>query len=114
MSARDLEVYRRSEDLLYRIYPRLINYPKSERFSLAQTIKNAFFELLTNISLGNSVKSKRKVYLQTADGHLQTLKVLVKLSRQRKYISPGFFRAIDRELTEINKLLSGYIRSTSR
>ncbi len=114
MSARDLVVYRKSEELLYKIYPRLINYPKAEKFALCQTIKENFFELLKYISLGNSVKSKRKTYLQEADGHLQVLKVLINLSKQRKYISRGFYREISIELTEINKILSGYIRSTSR
>lgn len=114
LSVNNLEVYRRSEELLYKFYPRLKNFPKSEKFSLCQNIKENFFELLKYISLGNSVKSKRLTYLQEADGHLQVLKVLVKLSKQRRYISEGFFRDIDLELTMINKLLSGYIRSVNR
>ena len=62
---------------MYKIYPKLINYPRHERFTLVQTIKCEFFELLKNISLGDKVKSKRKNYLQIADGHLQMLKVLI-------------------------------------
>lgn len=112
MSVQSLTVYRKTEDLLYKVYPRLVNFPKSEKFSLCQSIKENFFDLLKNISLGNSVKSKRKTYLQEADGHLQVLKALIKLSKQRKYISVGFFKEIDLALTEINKMLSGYIRST--
>ena len=111
-STRSLIVYKKSEELLYKVYPKLIKYPKSEKFSLCQSIKENFFDLLKSISLGNSVKSKRKTYLQEADGYLQTLKVLIKLSKQRKYISLGFFREVDLALTEINKLLSGYIRSS--
>ena len=109
--ARELVLYKKTEDLLYKVYPKLKNYPKSEKFSLCQNIKNSFYELLKFISLGNSVKSKRKTYLQEADGHLQVLKVLIKLSKQRKYISTGFFKEVDLALTEINKMLSGYIRS---
>lgn len=114
MSVQSLLVYRKTEELLYKVYPRLVKFPKSEKFSLCQSIKNNFFELLKCISLGNSVKSKRKTYLQEADGYLQTLKVLVKLSKQRRYISTGFFKEVDLELTEINKLLSGYIRSVNK
>lgn len=112
MSATDLKVYRKTEELLYKVYPRLVNYPKSEKFSLCERIKNAFFDLLSNISLGNSVKSKRKTYLQIADGHLQLIKVLMKLSKQRKYVSVAFFKEVDLVLTEINKMLSAYIRSS--
>lgn len=109
-----LIVYKKSEELLYKVYPRLMNYPKSERYALCSEIKQCFFGLLRNISLGTSVKSKRITYLQEADGYLQTLKVLMKLSRKRKYISVGFYKEIDLKLTEINKLLSGYIRASAR
>ncbi len=112
MPATDLIVYKKAEELLYKIYPRLVNFPKSEKFSLCQSIKNNFFDLLKYIAMGNSVKSKRTVYLQEADGHLQVLKVLLKLARQRKYISLSFFEDIDLRLTEINKLLSAYIKSS--
>jgi len=114
LSVESLKVYRKSEDLLYKVYPKLINYPKSEKFSICQSIKDNFFDLLKFISLANSVKSKRITYLQQADGHLQVLKTLMKLSKQRKYISIGFFKEMDIQLTEINKLLSGYIRSVKK
>lgn len=110
----DLVVQKKTEQLLYKIYPRLINFPKSEKFSLCQRIKEAFFDIIKYISLGNAVKSKRKTYLQEADANLQTLKVLIKLSYTRKYISSGFFKEIDTNLTEINKLLSGYIKSAAK
>lgn len=99
---------------MYDVYPRLVNFPKSEKFSLCQSIKDNFFQLLKFISMGNSVKSKRLVYLQEADGHLQVLKTLIKLSKQRKYISQSYFEEVDLRLTEINKLLSTCIKSTNR
>lgn len=108
-----LIVHARAEQLLYRVYPRLVNFPKSETYGLSARIKEAFFDMLKFISMGAAVKSKRKMYLQEADGQLQTLKTLIRLSNHRKYIGQSFFREIDYELTEINKLLSGFIRSAS-
>ena len=113
MVTKDLVVYKKSEQLLHRIYPRLRNFPKSEKQGLALHIKENFFDMLKFVQMGNSVKSKRKEYLQSADGHLQTLKVLMHLAFRQRYLSSGFFKEIDLDLTEINKLLSGYIRSTS-
>lgn len=109
-----LIVYQKVEHLLYQIYPKLINFPKAEKFALSQTIKENFFDLLKNIALANSVKSKRMEYLQTADGHLQVLKVLIDLSVQRKYISVNHHEIISTQLSEINKLLSGYIKSVRK
>lgn len=110
MAVYELEVYKRVEELTYQIYARLVNFPKSEKFALCQDIKHTFYEILAHISLGNSVKSKRKVYLQEADGYLQVLKVLMKLSYRRKYITLAYYQQIDEELTNINKMLSAYIR----
>ena len=111
MASKDLKIYIRTEYLLYKIYPRLVNYPKSEKFALCEHIKNNFFELLKYIALADNVRSKRMIYSQEADGHLQVLKVLMKLSKERKYISVGFYKDIDLELTEIGRMISGYIRS---
>lgn len=111
MATHNLIVYEKTEELMYKIYPALQNYPKHERYALTQIIKTEFFELLKFIALGDKVKSKRREFLQNADGHLQTIKVLMKLSKKRRYISVGYFEEIDLKLTEIDKLLSGYIRS---
>lgn len=114
MASDDLILYKKAEEFLKRIYPRLKNYPKSEKFDLCSEIRKDIYALLRYIHLANSVKSKRLENLQFADGHLQTLKTLIKLSKWNKYISKGFYEEIDLLLTEINKLLSGYIKSTVR
>ena len=96
-----LVVYKLTEDLLNKIYPTLTNFPKSEKFSLCQSIKNNFFELLGNLLSAQSVKSKRKIYLEEATGKLRLIQVLINLSKNRKYISEGFFKIIDLKLSEI-------------
>lgn len=106
----EMEVYKKAEQLMFRTYPAIIAFPQAEKYCLSQTIKNTFFQLLTYLSLGNSVKSKRRTYLQDADGYLQTLKILFRLARHQRYISKEFYRQISLELTEINKMLSAWIK----
>lgn len=101
-------------NLLNRIYPALRNFPKSEKFALAQDIKNCFLNYLTYISQADKVKSKRLVYSQEAEGYLQKIKTLMKISFNQHYISKGFYRDISLELTEVSKMLSGYIRSINK
>lgn len=108
----EMEVYKKTEQLMFRTYPAIVAFPNAEKYCLSQTIKNTFFQLLTNLSLGNSVKSKRKTYLQDADGYLQTLKILFRLARYQKYIGKEFHRQISVELTEINKMLSAWIKAS--
>lgn len=114
LGTQGLLVARRAEVLLNMIYPSLRNYPKAEKFALCSEIKSNFYGLISSVEMANSVPSLRKQYAQKADGHLQTLKILFRLSRNQEYISKAFYAKIDEELSEINKLLSGYIKSASR
>lgn len=51
IASTDLIVYRKTEELLYKVYPRLVNFPKSEKFSLCQDIKNkGGLDYATNIN----------------------------------------------------------------
>lgn len=114
METEGLLVSKKAEALLEMIYPSLKNFPKAEKFCLCAEIKSHFYSLIANLEMANSVPSLRKRYAQEADGHLQTLKVLFRLSSSQKYISEGFYDRISESMTEINKLLRGYIKSASR
>ena len=110
----NLEIYLRMFNLLKRIYPALKNYPKSEKYALAQDTKNCFYEYLNYISRANNVKSKRLVYSQEAEAYLQKIKLNIMLAYYLKYIGKGFYRDICLELTEVSKMLAGYIKSINR
>ena len=109
-SKKENEIYRRTEELLYKIYPTLINYNANEKFGLVAKIKDTFYELLKSVSLSNKVSSKKNYHLQEADGYLQVLKVLYKLSDRNREISHNFWREIDVQLTEIEMLITQEIR----
>lgn len=113
-SVKGLRITRKVEQLLYKIYPSLKNYPKAEKHALCRAIKTEFFEIISYLESANSVPSKRKVYAQEADGKLRSLWAMFRLAREEKYISIGFYKEIDVALTEIAVMLSSYIKSTSR
>jgi hypothetical protein len=113
MVADGLLVFSKAESLFYRIYPSLINYPRGEKYSTVAAIKDNFIGFLTRINQANSVKSKRIMYLQEADACLQTLKMLFRLSVNKKFIKQAFYEDISESLTEVNKLLVGYFKSAS-
>lgn len=113
-SVKGLRLTRKVQQLLYKIYPSLKNYPKAEKHALCRHIKAEFFEIISYLEMANSVPSKRKLYAQEADGKLRSLWAMFELSREQRYISNGFYREIDVRLTEIAVMLSSYIKSTSR
>lgn len=112
MAVKDLEVYRRAEELLYRVYPTIVTFPNPERYALSQDMKNNYFKLLAYIALGDSVKSKRKTYLQEADAYLQVIKVQTNLAIKRRYFSLGFGKIIKSELEIIGKMLGAWIKAS--
>ncbi|MGM0437500.1 MAG: four helix bundle protein [Bacillota bacterium] len=109
--AEKLKIYKKSEIVFNKIYPTLKNYSNSEKYSLCTEIKNAYLNLLKNIMLANKVKSKRKYYQNEIDGYLQYCKILNNLSYNQKEINEGFHDDVELKLSEIGRLLSGWIRS---
>lgn len=104
--------YSKLEQLFHRVYPALRNFPVAEKYALSQEIKQGFLRALRCMQLGNTVKSKRKDYLLECEGELLHLTTVMRLCRNQKYISKGFFEDIDLCLSEIKKLLSGWIKQT--
>ena len=47
-------------------------------------------------------------------GYLEDLKAKIMLAHYLKYIGKGFYKDISLELTEISKMLAGYIRSINK
>lgn len=114
MAVEDMEVYKRTEELMFRTYPAIVAFPIAEKFCLSQKLKNTFLEVLTYMSLGNDVKNERVEHLSKAEAYLHTLKVGFRVARYRKYIGKEFYRQISVELTEIGKMLGAWKRSALR
>lgn len=110
----EMEIFKKTEKLLFRVYNPILAFPKAEKFRLSQKIINTFLELLSCMSAASDVKSKRKEFLNLADGHLRILKMCFRLAIYKKYIGKEFGRQISVELTEIGKMLSAWIKSTCR
>lgn len=104
----------RMENFIYKIYPRLAKYPKFERYALCQSIRNEMTEITKCLSMANKVKSKLLYYLNEAEGHLESLKIFLKISVKYKYISIGFFKQLDLELSEVGKNISDVFKAQQK
>lgn len=107
----EMETYKRAERLLFRVYKPIKNYPDYEKHRLSQITILLFIICLAFMHLGNNVKSKRKTYLGIADAFLQMLKVCFRIAGYEKYLGKEFYRQISVELSEIGKMLGGWIKS---
>lgn len=114
MQHESLILYSKIEALFFQVYPTFKNYPKAEKHALCQHIKETFVSLLECVATAKEVPSLRKKASQEAAARLQNLVTLYRLSRKEQYISKGFFEQIDLKITEIKKILVGFMKSAGK
>ena len=109
----DLMIYKQFIELIY--YTEMITekYPKSEKLALVTTIKNSTYngvKLVIN-AFKQYQKSEKIQILNALDTELKFLKVLIRVSYKRKYISSNNYTAWVKKITNISNLLGGWIKA---
>lgn len=109
----ELMIYKQYLELIY--YTEMITekYPKIEKYSLVSTIKNNTYsgmKIIINAQKEYEIR-KRIKYLNELDIILKMLKVLIRISYKRKYISSKNYAAWSKKITNIGNLLGGWINS---
>lgn len=112
----DLEgliIYKQYMELIYYTENILVKYPKSEKLSLVSSIKNNTYDGMKKIIMAQKEfnKSKRIGILNEMDIDIKMIKVLVRLSYKKKYISSNNYKAWSKKITNISNLLGGWIKA---
>ena len=107
-----LELFARTRSLYTGFYPCLKNFPKNEQNNgIVQYIDQNFNNTLVNIMKANSIKSKRRYYLEEAESELLMLSIRFNLCLERKYITEGHYADLEEKLYKIGLLLGGFMKS---
>jgi four helix bundle protein len=111
-----LIIYERTFDLITYTKNLLIKYPKSERFDLCNDIKKYSYSILEKVIRAWKIDNaeQRLGYLTEADIDVAVLKTLVRISYKFKYITENNYIAWNEKLSEIGKMLGGWIKSCQR
>ena len=105
-----LGIYKSYVDMMYYFYNLLEKYPNSERYGLVSEIKhNLYNGLVCLIKAYKSYNEKLK-YLNELDVHLKTLKVLVRISYRKKYISGKNYGACSRKISSVSNIMYGWMK----
>ena len=114
MSKKDekLILYEKISDLIIYSKNLLNKYPKSERFDLCADIKSKLYFVLEMIIYAIKEKdlNERYSYLRTVDATLYIIKTLIKMSFEFQYISPKNYMVWDSHVTEIGKMVGGWMK----
>ena len=107
---RDLNVWRKSHDLVINVYKLTKNFPKEEKFGLVTQLRRSAVSMPTNIVEGFKRKSKADYahFINIADSSLEETKYHLILARDLGYINDKDFDKLNNMCDEIGKMLYGF------
>jgi four helix bundle protein len=105
----DLIIFQKTYDLILWIFPMINRFPKKQRFVLGQQIENELLEIIEDIILANNERSKIEI-LKRISVRLDTLRVLVRLAKDLRFLSIKQYGNAALKINEIGKLLSGWMK----
>jgi four helix bundle protein len=93
-----LAAWRRSYELVLKVYESTDTFPGHERFGLTSQTRRAAFSVVANIAEGSAKKGAREFrrYLDIALGSMTELQVALRLARDRAYLSPESWSELER------------------
>jgi hypothetical protein len=106
-----LKVLKKTEDWLLSVHPCLKNFPKSERFTLAQRIENGALECIEWILFANLDKPNRPAHLMRARVGIERVQVLIRLAHSLSFLDVSRYERFSESLAEISKMLAGWARA---
>jgi len=107
----DLILFQKFYNFILWIYPTVNKFPKAQRFVLGQQISNTVLDILKNIIQGNSERYKLP-YQKQVSVDLDKLRILVRLSKDLKFVSIKQYEFASDKINEIGRLLGGWMKSS--
>lgn len=108
MNHKELDVWKKSIDLVELVYQLTNDFPDSEKFGLTNQIRRAVVSIPSNIAEGSGRKSDKELiqFLHIALGSLAEVETQYLISLRLKYIVKN--EILEEELVILNKLLIGF------
>ena len=91
-------------------YVAIRQFPKSEKYSLANDIKQAMYKVLEYIIIADK-KYYKKTTIQELDVELAKLKVFVRLAKDLQFISLKKYEVWSSYLAEIGRMVGGWLKT---
>ena len=92
----------------------LPSFPKKDRYILGQRCEFVLLDLLESIILASNLSKQEKLpVLRNASTKIDLLRVLFKLGKDLKIIENKKYISLENDITEIGKMLGGWIKTTN-
>jgi len=108
----DLSIFEKTYELILWLYPTVNKFPKSQRFVLGQRVENAILKIFEGIIEANQEREKTP-YLKMISVELDKLRILIRLSKDLKFISVKQYEFACGKINEIGKMLGGWLKASA-
>ncbi len=112
MATQDFKLLQKVQDMMEYGYPMLNQFPKAEKFSLAQDIRRCMNEIL-ELTITEDKKYTKKTTLENLDIENTKLRIYLRVSFQLRYISKHTYAVWEEKVVEIGKMIGGLIKSVN-
>jgi four helix bundle protein len=106
----NLKIKLKCEDTIKYGYVALRQFPKSEKFSLAQDIKRTMFAMLEKIIRANRNRDKRESLI-AIDTELEILRSQIRLAMELEFLPFAKYEVWTRHLAEVGRMLGGWMKA---
>lgn len=110
MATDDFLLLQKVQDMMKYSYPILQQFPKVEKFSLANDIRHTM-NMVLEYTITEEKKYTKTTTLEKLDIENEKLKVYIRLSHELKYIDGHRYSVWSALVVEIGKMIGGLIKS---
>ena len=106
-SFKDLEIYKRSKELLKRVYQITDKFPEREKYNVISQLRRSMLSIPLNIAEGYGRQSREdfKRFLKISLGSSNEVEALLDISKDLKYITENEYKEDSKENDEIGKMI---------
>lgn len=116
MQWRDLDVWKKSHELVLCIYSITSSFPNTEKYGIIRQLRRSSSSVPANIVEGQSRNTTKEylLFLYNARGSLEETRYFMLLSKDLKFLSYEIYLGFEKNCEEISKMLNGLIRSLKK
>jgi four helix bundle protein len=109
----EMVIFTRTYDFISWLLPLAEKFPRSQRFVITQRLQNAALNFQESIIEANSLRGAlRAEKLRVADTELRKVRLYLRLCEKWKWMNAGQYHHVSRMISEIGKLLGGWLKSS--
>ena len=109
-SKETLIIQQKVYDMIMYAYPAIEQFPKSQKFSLAQDMKKCLDAIMRYVIAANK-KYTKKTTLQELDIENEALKIYIRMAFELGYLPPKKYEIWSGMAVEVGKMIGGWIKA---